>query len=38
MALRRILTVDNAADLATLKQISTPVETGVDRRAARPDG
>jgi peptide deformylase len=27
MALRRILTVDNAADLAVLKQISTPVET-----------
>jgi peptide deformylase len=29
MAIRRILTVDNAADLAVLKQISTPV-TGVD--------
>lgn len=29
MALRRILTVDNAADLAVLKQVSTPVE-GVD--------
>jgi peptide deformylase len=29
MALRRILTVDNAADLAVLKQISTPVEGGV---------
>jgi peptide deformylase len=30
MALRRILTVDSAADLAVLKQISTPVEGGVD--------
>jgi peptide deformylase len=29
MAIRRILTVDNAADQAVLKQISTPVE-GVD--------
>ena len=29
MAIRRILTVDNAADLAVLKQISKPVE-GVD--------
>ncbi len=29
MTIRRILTVDNAADLAVLKQISTPVE-GVD--------
>jgi len=29
MAIRRILTVDNAADLAVLKQISEPVE-GVD--------
>jgi peptide deformylase len=27
MSLRRILTVDNAADLAVLKQVSTPVET-----------
>jgi peptide deformylase len=26
MAVRRILTIDNAADLAVLKQISTPVE------------
>ncbi len=26
MAIRRILTIDNAADLAMLKQISTPVE------------
>ena len=30
MAIRRILTVDNAADLATLKKISTPVETVTD--------
>lgn len=29
MSLRRILTVDNAADLAVLKQLSTPVEGGV---------
>ena len=29
MSLRRILTVDNAADLSVLKQISTPVEGGV---------
>jgi peptide deformylase len=29
MSLRRILTVDNAADMAVLKQISTPVEGGV---------
>ncbi len=29
MAIRRILTVDNAADTAVLKQVSTPVE-GVD--------
>jgi peptide deformylase len=29
MAIRRILTVDIAADLAVLKQISTPVEGGV---------
>ena len=29
MAIRRILTVDNAADLAVLKQVSTPVD-GVD--------
>ena len=27
MAVRRILTVDNTADLAVLKQVSTPVET-----------
>ena len=26
MAIRRILTVDNAADLAVLKQISKPVD------------
>jgi len=30
MAIRRILTVDNAADMATLKKISTPVETVTD--------
>ena len=30
MAIRRILTVDNAADLATLKKISTPVEAVTD--------
>jgi peptide deformylase len=30
MAIRRILTVDNAADLATLKKISSPVETVTD--------
>ena len=30
MAIRRILTVDNAADLAVLKKISTPVETVTD--------
>jgi peptide deformylase len=29
MAVRRILTIDNPADLATLKQVSTPVEGGV---------
>jgi len=29
MAVRRILTIDNAADLAVLKQVSTPVEGGV---------
>ena len=29
MAVRRILTIDNAADLAVLKQISTPVEGAV---------
>ena len=39
MTLRRILTVDNAADLAVLKQISTPVEGGVtdDLRALMDD-
>ncbi|RZJ42047.1 MAG: peptide deformylase, partial [Brevundimonas sp.] len=26
MTVRRILTIDNAADLAVLKQVSTPVE------------
>jgi peptide deformylase len=30
MAVRRILTIDNAADLATLKKISTPVEAVTD--------
>lgn len=30
MSLRRILTVDNAADLAVLKQVSTPVEAVTD--------
>ena len=29
MTVRRILTVDNAADLAVLKRVSTPVEGGV---------
>ena len=29
MAVRRILTIDNPADLATLKEVSTPVEGGV---------
>ena len=29
MAVRRILTIDNAADLAVLKTVSTPVEGGV---------
>ena len=29
MAIRRILTIDNAADLAVLKRISVPVEGGV---------
>jgi len=29
MAVRRILTIDNPADLAILKQVSTPVEGGV---------
>ncbi len=39
MSLRRILTVDNAADLAVLKQRSTPVEGGVtdDLRALMDD-
>ena len=30
MAIRRILTVDNAADLAVLKKVSTPVEAVTD--------
>ena len=29
MAIRRILTIDNAADLAILKAVSPPVEGGV---------
>ena len=29
MAIRRILTIDNAADLAVLKQVSTPVVGGI---------
>ena len=39
MTLRRILTVDNAADLAVLKRISTPVEGGVtdEHRALMDD-
>jgi peptide deformylase len=37
MAIRRILTVDNAADLATLKKISTPVETVTDDLRALMD-
>lgn len=39
MTVRRILTVDNAADMAVLKQISTPVEGGVtdDLRALMDD-
>ena len=39
MTLRRILTVDNAADLAVLKRVSTPVEGGVtdEHRALMDD-
>jgi peptide deformylase len=39
MTVRRILTVDNAADLAVLKRVSTPVEGGVtdDHRALMDD-
>jgi len=39
MTVRRILTIDNAADLAVLKQVSTPVEGGVtdDLRALMDD-
>ena len=39
MTLRRILTVDNAADLALLKRVSTPVEGGVtdEHRALMDD-
>lgn len=35
MAVRRILTIDNAADLAVLKQISTPVEGPVTAELRR---
>ena len=37
MAIRRILTVDNAADLAVLKKISTPVEAVTDDLRALMD-
>lgn len=39
MTVRRILTVDNAADLAVLKRVSTPVEGGVtdEHRALMDD-
>ena len=38
MAVRRILTIDNTADLAVLKQISTPIETvDADVRALMDD-
>ncbi|MEH0199054.1 peptide deformylase [Caulobacter sp. CCNWLY153] len=37
MAIRRILTIDNAADLATLKKISTPVEAVTDEVRALMD-
>ncbi|MFT4255096.1 MAG: peptide deformylase [Caulobacter sp.] len=37
MAVRRILTIDNAADLATLKKISTPVEVVTDELRALMD-
>ena len=37
MAVRRILTIDNAADLAVLKQISTPVEVVDDSLRALMD-
>jgi peptide deformylase len=37
MSIRRILTVDNAADLATLKKISTPVEAVTDDLRALMD-
>lgn len=39
MAIRRILTIDNAADLAILKAVSPPVEGGVtdDLRALMDD-
>ena len=37
MATRRILTVDNAPDLAVLKQVSTPVDTVDDALRALMD-
>ena len=37
MAIRRILTIDNAADLATLKKISTPVAAVTDEVRALMD-
>jgi peptide deformylase len=37
MAIRRILTVDNAADMAVLKKISTPVEVVTDDLRALMD-
>ena len=39
MTIRRILTVDNAADIAVLKRVSTPVEGGVtdEHRALMDD-
>lgn len=37
MAIRRILTIDNAADLAILKQVSTPVEVVDDAIRALMD-
>ena len=37
MAIRRILTVDNAADMAVLKKISTPVEAVTDDLRALMD-
>ncbi len=37
MAIRRILTIDNAADLAVLKTVSTPVDTVTDELRALMD-